>query len=148
MDLEPHSCSRHGDEYLFSAFVAGYGVGMTAPRLELSLENLAHMCRQLHAAAVYEAELSKSLAGMAEQCVASSVLLRSYNNILAQLQSQFSDPFVAGIPTCNESIEAIRLPMLTAQVLGAVLALAAPQLTPAAVTSAWDDKVDADYDAL
>jgi hypothetical protein len=121
---------------------------MSVPRMQLPLESLAQMCRRLHTAAVHEAVLADKLAGMAEQCVAGRVLVRSYNNILEQLQSQFSDPFVAGIPECDDEIEAIHLPMLTSQLLGGVLALAAPTLTRESAALAWDDLEDAAYDAL
>jgi hypothetical protein len=126
----------------------GYHLVMAVPRIQLSLESLAQMCRRLHTAAVHEAELAQNLAGMREQCVASPVLWRSYNNILSQLKSQVSDPFVTGIPECSETLEAIELPMLTSQLLGAVLALAAPTMTSETVTRTWDDSEDAAYDAL
>ncbi|SRR6266436_2061016 len=121
---------------------------MSIPRIQFSLESLAQMCRRLHTAAVHEAELALSLAGMRGQCVAGSVLCRSYNNILEQLKSQVSDPFVVGIPECSETIEAIELPTLTAQLLGAVLALAAPTMTSETIARTWDDAEDAAYDAL
>lgn len=116
--------------------------------MELSLESLVQMCRRLHEATVHEAELAKNLAGMGETCAAGALLLRSYNNVLRQLQSQFSHPFIAGIPEADESIEAIHLPALTAELLGAVLALAAPMMTPETIARAWDNPEDAAYDAL
>ena len=121
---------------------------MTAPRLRLSLESLALMCRKLHAAALHEAELAEDLAGTREQCAAGHLLVDSFNNLLGQLRAQVSDPFVSGIPECDTSIEAIALPMLTSQLLGAVLALAAPTMTPETAARTWDDAADADYDAL
>ena len=121
---------------------------MSVPRIHLSLESLAQMARRLHTAAVHDSELALDLAGMRERCVAGSALRRSYDNLLAQLQSQISDPFVAGIPECPDTIEAIHLPMLTAQLLGAILALAAPTMTPETVARTWDDAADSDYDAL
>ena len=121
---------------------------MGAPAMQLSLENMAQMCRRLHTAAVHEATLAQKLAGMAEQCVAGAALWRSYNNILAQLKGQVTHPFVDGIPEADAEVEAITLPMLTSQLLGAVLSLAGPELTPETVSRTWDDVEDADYDAL
>ena len=121
---------------------------MSLQRMELSLESFAQMCRRLHEAAVHGAELAKKLAGMGESCGARDLLVRSYNNILGQLRSQFSDPFVAAIPAADESTEALHLPALTAQLLGAVLALAAPMMTPESIERAWDNPADAAYDAL
>ncbi len=121
---------------------------MSIPEIQFSLESLARMSRRLHEAAVHEAELAKSLAGMRESCAASALLRRSYNNVLRQLQSQYSLPFVAGIPECDESTEAIHLPVLTAQLLGAVLTLAAPMMTRESVERTWDDPEDSAYDAL
>ena len=59
-----------------------------------------------------------------------------------------SDPFVAGIPECPDTMEAIHLPVLTAQLQGAILALAAPTMTAETVARTWDDQADSDYDAL
>ena len=114
----------------------------------MSLESLAQMCRRLHEAAVHEAELAKKLAGMGETCTASALLLRSYNNVLGQVQSQFSHPFVTSIPAAGESTEAIHLPALTAQLLGAVRVLAAPMMTPEMIERTWNSPEDAAYDAL
>ena len=121
---------------------------MSVPELQLSLESLVQMCRRLHEAAVHEAELAKKLAGMGETCTASALLLRSYNNVLGQLQSQFSHPFVTNIPVAGENTEAIHLPALTAQLLGAVRAFAAPMMTPEIIERAWDSPEDAAYDDL
>lgn len=115
---------------------------------QFPLHGLLDMCRSLHEAARHEAVAAAHFAGQLEACRASSELYDSYVNVLQQVKQQLPTPFILGIPLPGRDINPIQFPMLTAQLLGALQALAAPAMTPQTIQRAWDDPRDADYDAI
>ena len=121
---------------------------MIVPEINLSLEGILEACRCLHRAAKQEAAQAEKIAGTTAWCAVTPDLHQSYVNLLRQVQSQYSHPFIQGIPLAEESINPIQLPMLTAQLLECVRVLAAPMMTPQSIEAAWDGPLDAVYDSL